>query len=1118
MTPPKTPDEEPGGDRPQTERQAGEQPAGEQQAAERAGEQPPAGGPGAPPPPQWLSEEQPDAGAPLPPGPPLPPFDAGEATLDDRTVVDRPRGDDDPNRSTQVFNPGTPPAIPPPPQSFAAPQEPPADVTVTDLSGYVPWAEKGADGGAADPAPAADPDSDRTSAFPAPEGAATQQFTSPEPAAGPAESPGASPTPPGPSVPEPFPYAQQIPGTPLPAPTPPATPPAPPAPASPPPPDPFPWAQEIPETPAAASPTPPPAPPRPAPEPFPWAQEIPGRPSPQPSPQPSPGTDPFPGSEPFPYAQPIPGQDHAAPPGPAHASPQPPGPGPAAPAVPPPLIDEPWRTEPKPKAKRKFPVKALLIGVGGIAAAALVAAGGFFVLNRDGGTSADDGTARLAGSLFALDPAARADGRDQQLTSAAAVGGTVVAVGAEADGRGGSRGQFLVSADGGRTFASATVEGDGGEPGPGELPRVVAGSAKGWIAIGVRPGGGAVWTSENGRNWRRQPDEAGQPFGANARVRRAAASDNGFLAFGETSQKGDFSDAQPAVWLSPDGARWEQRVGDRIGLPIQRGTISLLEVAGSGGVLLLEGLHTANPGARKPQMGRRVFSSDDGGRSWVESKVPVPKGTRGLMIGGGPSGFVAIREIQAGGKSYGQSFTSKDGMAWTQAGRVESSGYQRVSRVLGSDEGYAALVVRGRDVTISRTADGASWREAGTLPNRPGRALNGSAMSGGQTVLVGADNSGGELNSLLGVWDGQGTQVPIDIAKVPGAARPDHTVTAVGAGSDLAVAVGSANGDAGVWTSRDGTSWTRAQGAQGALSRPGPQQLVSVTGGKAGWLAVGSDQAAPRRPLVVTSTDGASWRAADSAGQFKPARNTPLATFAAASGPAGYVVVGEDGLSAATWFSADLKTWERGRSAGRNGLEALPNSNRWLRGVAAAQSGFVAVGGLRDASVGDGPAARPAVWTSADGRQWALQQLPLPGGAAEGALTHVAAKGDVVVAAGGTGATPLAYVSTDGGKTWKESKPPLPEDVENVQVTALTATPKGFAATGAGGRGSTDVVSWTSADGVSWKVSKPEGDGLAGKGSQSIAGLAAFKDRLLGVGHTAGQEREEPVLWTRPVP
>ncbi|MFI0350649.1 hypothetical protein [Actinomadura sp. 9N407] len=1103
MTSPRTPDEEPGGDRPQTE-----------SPEQRPAEEPAAGGPAAPPPPQWLDEGQAPPGAHLlPEPPPLPPEGGGtegasEAVRpEDQTLADQTIGDVD-DGSTQVFDRGTaagsggPPAADP-------------NMTVTDLADFMPFADKSA--APAEPEAEASPDSDKTSVFSStPPPPATEQI--PE-ARSVAESAAKSPEPPAPpaapSAPVPFPYAQDIPGAPLPAPPPPA-PTAPPGP-----PEPFPWAQEIPDTPGPQS-YQAPAPP----EPFPWAQEIPGTPAPEAA-APAP-----PAPEPFPWAQQVPGppqqhpmanqpwaqempnapQPQAQPYMQAQASPQP--------VAPPPQIEEPWRTPAPPKRKGKGVKKGLFIGVGGLAAAALVAGGGFFVVNMVGGDSGGEAGAKLAGSVFAADPATRTDGRDQQLTSVASAGATVVAVGYEADPRA-ARGRFLVSGDGGRTFKVAKVEdAGGGEPGPGELPRVVAGSEKGWIAIGVRAGGGgAVWTSQDGTSWRRLPDMAGQQFGANSRVRRVVASSSGYLAIGTTSKKGDFKDAEPAVWTSADGTRWEVKNGNKMGLPFERGEIQFLEAATSGNVVLLEGLHTANPGGGKPQVGRRAFRSDDGGATWTESKVPVPKGTRGLMVGGGPGGFLAIREIRAGGKAYGQAFTSKDGSDWTQTGRLESAGYQRTSSVLASGQGYAAVVVRGRDVAISRSQDGATWQDAGAVPMQKGRSLLSSTLSEGQAVMVGSDSGTGELDALLGVWDGSGAQVPVDLGKIPGAVRPDHAVTAVGASADRAVAVGSTGGDAAVWTSQDGTAWTRGQGAQNVLSRKGTQQLTSVTSGKAGWLAVGSDQVNPRRPLVVTSADGAAWQAADAAEQFRPAKNTSLATYAATSGPSGYVIAGEDGLSAAVWFSADLKTWERGASVGNNGLEALPNSNRWMRGVTAAQSGYVAVGGLRDPAAGGGPGARPAVWTSPDGKQWTLQQLQLPGGVAEGTLTHVAAKGDVVVAAGVAGAASLAYISADGGKTWKQTPLANPEGTTNLQVTALTATPKGFALTGTSGPpNDTDVVSWTSADGTSWTGAEQEGEGLAGGGEQAILGLVTFKDRLLGVGRSSGTTGEQPVLWDRPVP
>jgi hypothetical protein len=370
---------------------------------------------------------------------------------------------------------------------------------------------------------------------------------------------------------------------------------------------------------------------------------------------------------------------------------------------------------------------------------------------------------------------------------------------------------------------------------------------------------------------------------------------------------------------------------------------------------------------------------------------------------------------------------------------------------------------------------------------------------------------------MMVVRDGQGQDVQTSLGATGGVVQPDKAVAAVGTANRRVVAVGSTNGDPAVWTSADGRAWQRGR----TPARDGRQRLTSVTAGNAGWLAVGLDGTAPRHPLVLTSQDGSSWQATDGTGVFKPGGRVALTTYAATMGPAGYVIVGEDGFSAAAWFSADLKSWQRGTGPDKNALVGTGTTGRWMRDAVGGPFGYVAVGGLNDPSAGGRP-SRPAVWVSSDGRKWTLQQLPLPGGTIGGWFDHVSAKGSQLVATGTatepTGSRAFAFSSADGGRTWQQA--PLPGgDATNATVTSATATPRGFVIAGTTGEpGSADVVLWTSADGRTWTSVRPAGTGLSGTGDQRLTGLTAVGTDLVGVGVTADHTGQQPTLWRRPLP
>jgi hypothetical protein len=369
---------------------------------------------------------------------------------------------------------------------------------------------------------------------------------------------------------------------------------------------------------------------------------------------------------------------------------------------------------------------------------------------------------------------------------------------------------------------------------------------------------------------------------------------------------------------------------------------------------------------------------------------------------------------------------------------------------------------------------------------------------------------------MLIVRDGQGQDVRPSLGST-GAVQPDQAVQTIRTANGLVVAAGSANGEPAVWISPDGRSWRRAQ----TITRSGTQRLTGLAAGNAGWLAVGYDGTAPRHPLVLTSRDATSWQAADQSDLFKAGAHTALTTYAATMGPAGYVIVGEDGFSAAAWFSSDLKSWERGTAPDKKALEGTDTTGRWMRDVVGGPSGYVAVGGLNDPTAHSGKPSRPAVWTSADGRRWRLQQLPLPGGSVGAWFDHVAAKGPLVVAtgtaSGPSGTRAFAFSSADGGRSWQQTSLPG-GDGTDATVSAATATPSGFVITGTTGNpGSADVVVWTSADGRTWTSERPQGTGLSGRGDQRLNGLTTVGTDLLGVGTTADHAGQQPTLWRRPV-
>jgi hypothetical protein len=773
---------------------------------------------------------------------------------------------------------------------------------------------------------------------------------------------------------------------------------------------------------------------------------------------------------------------------------------------------------------------------------------GFLVFDGTGGASAGSARkaavaqyppARLAGADFGTDPGQRARGIFQSVSSVAAAGSTIVAVGS-ITGQWIPRAQFLVSADGGHNWRLAPVRGPGGSvPSPADLPLLVAGGAAraggrgGWLAVGD----GAAWTSPDGQAWTLAPGTGIAPQRAADQVLALAATGRGFLAVGENVPGGDQAKATPVAWTSADGLNWRRLPATSLHLavPARGRLLRLTQVTAHGGDVIVMGETATVHGQGKHRvtsLSDGVWRSRNGGRSWAAAHLPAGHGTAGQIAGLAVAGhrFVAIRPGRTGKTGRDAvAYASRGGGSWTRVATITAAkkDHLKITAVGGSDQG---AVVSGQLAGGARVAwvssDGRAWRRVAGLGSSA-QTLAGVTVTAGRTVVAaGATARAADSRQPYLVLAGRQASA-VNFAAIAGAVGPALRVSGIAVAGRTRVAVGSANGYPAIWSAPGVGRWRRISSA--ALIRPGLGTLASVVHGRPGWLAVGAVTAGPSsRPVVVASAGQAGWQAADGEPAF---RGAGITLSQAAAGRSGNVIVGRQVIPARTvtkttivhrhkhvikhvipsrivaaaWWSAGLSGWARETGAGAADLDG-PGA-RQMDAVTAAGSGYVAVGSLRRA---------PAVWTSANGRQWALTTLPPPAGARGGALQQVAAQGRVIVATGNettaAGTAAFAAYSTDGGRSWQQTL--LSAHGGLAAVTALAAAGGGFEAVGTVGRpGNQRVIVWSSRDGVGWHAREPAGTGLSGRGSQAITALTSSGSLLTGVGYLATPAAEQPTLW-----
>jgi hypothetical protein len=338
-----------------------------------------------------------------------------------------------------------------------------------------------------------------------------------------------------------------------------------------------------------------------------------------------------------------------------------------------------------------------------------------------------------------------------------------------------------------------------------------------------------------------------------------------------------------------------------------------------------------------------------------------------------------------------------------------------------------------------------------------------AVLGGANTQVMWSVTDGGPGLVAVG-WDGPDAAVwtspdgidwvhaPHDDALFRGASMFDVTVggpglVAVGIVDPVPVedhaADGFFGGDAAVWTSVDGITWSQAPHDEAAFGGVDFQSMQSVTAGGPGLVAVGAHGVGigHNYGLVWTSVDGITW----SRVPHDPAVFGASQIEAVTVGGPGLVAVGtafpnpatQDVQAAAVWTSVDGITWSRVPHD-----EAVFGGGA-MRDVIVGGPGLVAVG-----DTGSENGTDAVVWTSVGGITWSRVPHDEAVFGDDRTMHSVIAGGPGLVAVGETHEPSLASVWTSvDGITWS----PVPHDEAvfgRANMYAVTVAGSGLVAVG----------------------------------------------------------------------
>jgi hypothetical protein len=335
----------------------------------------------------------------------------------------------------------------------------------------------------------------------------------------------------------------------------------------------------------------------------------------------------------------------------------------------------------------------------------------------------------------------------------------------------------------------------------------------------------------------------------------------GLVAVGSSGVGGaletDNSDA--AVWISDDGVTWSpvSHIGSALGGQGDQGMTSvtvggpgLVAVGSDRSKSVVDGVSVWS------RLRAAVWTSVDGltwsrvphddavfGLAGAQEMTSVTVGGPGLVAVGSqslladtvPSGNDPRAPVPEEGDLDAAVWVSVDGITWSRVPHDESifggSGHQAMTSVTAGGPGLVAVGTDGLDNTVDAavwtSVDGVTWSR---VPD--------------DAAVLGGENS----QHMASVVAGGPGLVAVGFDGVLGEDLPHVHWTS------------TFLGEAAVWTSVDGTTWSRVSDDAAVFGGASSQQMSSVTAGGPGLVAVGTDGSdSDLRSAVWTSVDGITW-------------------------------------------------------------------------------------------------------------------------------------------------------------------------------------------------------------------------------------------------------------------